>query len=63
MPYEILPVAPSTFDDVYRRLIEDNGPTIRMDREREHVLYTQDHGPLIVLGPIALAREVHTSET
>ena len=59
MPDTLLPVAEATWDDVYRRLIEDNDPVLRMDREREFVFYSLDRGVVLVLGKVGLVREDH----
>lgn len=56
MPEKIIELSASTWDALYRETIEDGDPVARVDRERMHMLYTLDHGPVIVFLNVGFAR-------
>lgn len=56
MPETIIVLSASTWDALHRETIEDGDPVARVDRERLHMLYTADHGPLLVFLNVGFAR-------
>ena len=55
MPDLVIVLSAPTWDALHRETIEDGDPVARIDRERSHMLYTLDHGPLIVFLNVGFA--------